>query len=61
MCRVTATRLSIYRNYYMFENKIAKINLMFPSHKIKMAAYYVKNKTYFRRHHGLSRHFDLLS
>jgi hypothetical protein len=33
---------------------------MLPSHKIKMAAYYVKNK-WFRRHLGLSRHFDFLA
>jgi hypothetical protein len=33
---------------------------MLPSHKIKMAAYYVKNKKCFRRHLGLNRHFDLL-
>jgi hypothetical protein len=34
---------------------------MLPSHKIKMAAYYVKNKKCFRRHLGLSRHFDCLA
>jgi hypothetical protein len=34
---------------------------MLPSHKIKMAAYYVKNKKCFRRHSGLSRHFDFLA
>jgi hypothetical protein len=34
-----------------------KIKPMLPSHKIKMASYYVKNKKCFRRHLGLSRHF----
>jgi hypothetical protein len=34
---------------------------MLPSHKIKMAAYYVKNKKCFRFHLGLSRHFDFLA
>jgi hypothetical protein len=34
---------------------------MLPSHKIKMAAYYVKNKKSFRRHLGLSRHFVFLA
>jgi hypothetical protein len=34
---------------------------MLPSHKIKMAAYYVKNKKWFRRHLGLSCHFDFLA
>jgi hypothetical protein len=33
---------------------------MLLSHKIKMAAYYVKNKKCFRRRVGLSRHFDFL-
>jgi hypothetical protein len=33
---------------------------MLPSQKNKMAAYYVKNKKYCRRHLGLSRHFDFL-
>jgi hypothetical protein len=35
-----------------------KIKTMLPSHKINMAAYYVKNKKCFRRHLGLSRNFD---
>jgi hypothetical protein len=38
-----------------------KIKSMLPSHKIKMAVYYVKHKKYFRRHLGLSRHFDFLA
>jgi hypothetical protein len=33
---------------------------MLPSQKIKMAAYSVKNKKTFRRHLGLSRHFEFL-
>jgi hypothetical protein len=33
---------------------------MLPSKKIKMVAYSVKNKKCFRRHLGLSRHFDLV-
>jgi hypothetical protein len=38
-----------------------KIKSLLPSNKIKMAAYYVKNKKCFRRHFGLSRHFDFLA
>jgi hypothetical protein len=34
---------------------------MLPNHKIKMAAYYVKNIKNFRCHLGLSRHFDFLA
>jgi hypothetical protein len=34
---------------------------MLPSQKIKMAANYVKNKKYFRRHLGLSRHLDFFA
>jgi hypothetical protein len=34
---------------------------MLLSHKIKMAAYYVKNKKCFRRHLGLSLHFDFFN
>jgi hypothetical protein len=34
---------------------------MLASLKIKMVAYYVKNKKCFRRHLGLSRHFDFLT
>jgi hypothetical protein len=34
---------------------------MFPSHKIKMAAFYVKNNKYFCRHLGLSRNFNFLA
>jgi hypothetical protein len=34
---------------------------MLPSFKIKMVAYYVKNKKCFRRHLELSRHFDFLA
>jgi hypothetical protein len=33
---------------------------MLPSHKIKMASYYVKNNKMFRRNIGLSRHLDFL-
>jgi hypothetical protein len=34
---------------------------MLPSQKIKMVAYYVKNKKCFRRHLELSHHFDLIA
>jgi hypothetical protein len=34
---------------------------MLPSHKIKMAGYYVKNKQCFCHHLGLNRHFDFLA
>jgi hypothetical protein len=34
---------------------------MLPSQKIKMAAYYAKKKKCFRRHLGLSRHFDFFA
>jgi hypothetical protein len=34
---------------------------MLPSHKIKMAANYVKNKKRFRRHLKLSRHFNFVA
>jgi hypothetical protein len=34
---------------------------MLPSHKIKIASYYVKNKKCFRRHLGISHHLDLLA
>jgi predicted N-acyltransferase len=34
---------------------------MLPSHKIRMAAYFVKNKIKIRRHLGSSHHFDFLA
>jgi predicted N-acyltransferase len=34
---------------------------MLPSHKFKMAAYYVKNKKCCGRHLGFCRHFDFLA
>jgi hypothetical protein len=38
-----------------------KIKTVLPSQKIKLAANHLKNKKRFRRHIGLSHHFDFLA